>query len=105
MFFGVIFFDKVKIDDPVGAISVHLVCGVWGTLAVGIFGDLAGMSQIISQLIGIVAIGAFCVAFSFIVFFTLKKTTGIRVDEQEELEGLDINEHGMHAYPDFATKE
>jgi ammonium transporter, Amt family len=47
----------------------------------------------------------FCVAFSFIIFFTLKKTTGIRVDEQEELEGLDINEHGMHAYPDFATKE
>jgi len=103
--FGVIFFDKVKIDDPVGAISVHLVCGVWGTLAVGIFGDLAGMSQVISQLIGIVAIGAFCVAFSFIVFFTLKKTTGIRVDEQEELEGLDINEHGMHAYPDFATNK
>ncbi|HSI78486.1 MAG TPA: ammonium transporter [Lunatimonas sp.] len=103
--FGVLFFDKVRIDDPVGAISVHLVCGIWGTLAVGIFGDLAGMSQIISQLIGIVSIGAFCVAFTFIVLYTLKKTTGIRVDEQEELEGLDINEHGMHAYPDFATKE
>jgi Amt family ammonium transporter len=103
--FGVIFFDKVRIDDPVGAISVHLVCGIWGTLAVGIFGDLAGMSQVISQLIGIVAIGSFCVAFAFIILFTLKKTTGIRVDEQEELEGLDINEHGMHAYPDFATKE
>nr|MBI1228579.1 ammonium transporter [Cytophagales bacterium] len=103
--FGVIFFDKVKIDDPVGAISVHLVCGIWGTLAVGIFGDLAGGAQILSQVIGIVAIGAFCVIFSFIIFYALKKTIGIRVDEQEEVEGLDINEHGMHAYPDFATKE
>ncbi|WP_114748597.1 ammonium transporter [Pleomorphovibrio marinus] len=103
--FSVVFFDKVKIDDPVGAISVHLTCGVWGTLAVGIFGDLAGGAQLLSQTIGIVAIGAFCVVFSFIVFFLLKKTSGIRVDELEEVEGLDINEHGMHAYPDFATKE
>ncbi|GEO22004.1 ammonium transporter [Cyclobacterium qasimii] len=103
--FGVVLFDKIKIDDPVGAISVHLICGIWGTLAVGIFGDLAGMSQIISQLTGIVAIGAFCVAFSFIIFYVLKKTVGIRVDEQEETEGLDINEHGMRAYPDFETKE
>ncbi|SHM56367.1 ammonium transporter, Amt family [Cyclobacterium lianum] len=103
--FGVVLFDKIKVDDPVGAISVHLICGIWGTLAVGIFGDLAGGSQILSQLTGIVAIGAFCVAFSFVVFFVLKKTTGIRVDEREEIEGLDINEHGMHAYPDFATKE
>jgi Amt family ammonium transporter len=105
--FGVIFFDKIRIDDPVGAISVHLVCGLWGTLAVGIFGSLAGISQITSQLIGIGAIGAFCVAFSFIIFYTLKKTVGIRVPEQEEVEveGLDINEHGMHAYPDFAQNE
>lgn len=103
--FGVVFFDKIRIDDPVGAISVHLVCGIWGTLAVGIFGNLAGGSQIISQLIGIVTVAVFCVAFSFIVFFTLKKTIGIRVPEQEEVEGLDINEHGMHAYPDFAPNE
>lgn len=103
--FGVVLFDKIKIDDPVGAISVHLVCGIWGTLAVGIFGDLAGGSQILSQLVGIFSIGAFCVLFSFLVFFVLKKTIGIRVDEKEEIEGLDINEHGMHAYPDFATKE
>ncbi len=103
--FGVVFLDKIRIDDPVGAISVHLVCGIWGTLAVGIFGNLAGGSQIISQLIGILAVAAFCVAFSFIVFFTLKKTIGIRVPEQEEVEGLDINEHGMHAYPDFAQNE
>ncbi|AKP51694.1 ammonium transporter [Cyclobacterium amurskyense] len=103
--FGVVLFDKIKIDDPVGAIAVHLVCGIWGTLAVGIFGDLAGTSQILSQLIGIVSIGAFCITFSFLVFYALKKTVGIRVDEQEEVEGLDINEHGMHAYPDFETKE
>ncbi|MBD3628501.1 ammonium transporter [Cyclobacterium sp.] len=103
--FGVVLFDKIKIDDPVGAISVHLICGIWGTLAVGIFGDLSGGSQILSQLVGIFSIGAFCVLFSFLVFFVLKKTIGIRVDEREEIEGLDINEHGMHAYPDFATKE
>ncbi|MEX2512034.1 MAG: ammonium transporter [Cyclobacteriaceae bacterium] len=103
--FGVVFFDKIRIDDPVGAISVHLVCGIWGTLAVGFFGNLAGGGQILSQLIGIVSIGAFCVIFSFIVFYVLKKTVGIRVDENEEIEGLDINEHGMSAYPDFATKE
>lgn len=103
--FGVILFDNIKIDDPVGAISVHLICGIWGTLAVGIFGDLASGSQILSQLIGIVSIGALCISFSFVIFFILKKTIGIRVDEQEETEGLDINEHGMHAYPDFETKE
>lgn len=103
--FGVLFFDKVRIDDPVGAISVHLLCGIWGTLAVGIFGSLAGFSQIIAQLIGIGSIGAFCVAFSFTVFFVLKKTIGIRVPEHEEVEGLDVNEHGMHAYPDFAPNE
>ncbi|GAB3018419.1 ammonium transporter [uncultured Cyclobacterium sp.] len=103
--FGVILFDNIKIDDPVGAISVHLICGIWGTLAVGIFGDLASGSQVVSQLIGIVSIGALCVVFSFVLFFLLKKTTGIRVDKQEETEGLDINEHGMHAYPDFETKE
>ncbi|WP_209329853.1 ammonium transporter [Lunatimonas salinarum] len=103
--FGVIMFDKIKIDDPVGAISVHLICGIWGTLAVGIFGNLAGVGQLTSQLIGIVSIGVFCTAFAFILFFTLKKTIGIRVDETEEVEGLDINEHGMNAYPDFATKE
>ena len=103
--YGVIFFDKIRIDDPVGAISVHLLCGIWGTLAVGLFGNLAGTAQILSQLIGILSVGAFCVAFTFIVFYTLKKTIGIRVPEQEEVEGLDVNEHGMHAYPDFAPNE
>ena len=103
--FGVVFFDKIKIDDPVGAISVHLVGGVWGTLAVGLFGNLAGMDQVISQLIGIGAVGAFCFTTAFLIFFALKKTVGIRVDEKEEIEGLDINEHAMRAYPDFASKD
>lgn len=103
--FGVVLFDKIKIDDPVGAISVHLIGGIWGTLAVGLFGDLAGMDQVISQLIGIGATAIFCFATAWIIFFTLKKTVGIRVDEKEETEGLDINEHSMRAYPDFMTKD
>ncbi len=103
--FGVVLFDKIKIDDPVGAISVHLVGGIWGTLAVGLFGDLAGMDQVISQLIGIAAVGVFCFVAAFLIFFILKKTIGIRVDEKEEVEGLDINEHSMRAYPDFATRD
>ncbi|PZX59785.1 Amt family ammonium transporter [Algoriphagus ratkowskyi] len=102
---AVVFFDKIKVDDPVGAISVHLVGGIWGTLAVGIFGDLAGIGQLVSQLIGIVAVGSFCVIFAGVIFFAMKKTIGIRVDEAEETEGLDINEHRMRAYPDFATKD
>ena len=103
--FGVVLFDKIKIDDPVGAISVHLIGGIWGTLAVGLFGDLAGMNQVISQLIGIGATGIFCFGAAWLIFFTLKKTIGIRVDEKEEVEGLDINEHSMRAYPDFMTKD
>lgn len=103
--FAVVFFDKVKIDDPVGAISVHLIGGIWGTLAVGLFGNLAGLDQVISQLVGIGIVGAFCFGSSWLIFFTLKKTVGIRVDEREELEGLDINEHSMQAYPDFASKD
>lgn len=103
--FAVVLFDKIKIDDPVGAISVHLVCGIWGTLAVGLFGDLAGLPQIIAQLKGIAIVGAFCFVTSWLIFFTLKRTIGIRVDEKEEREGLDINEHSMQAYPDFASKD
>lgn len=102
---AVVFFDKVKVDDPVGAISVHLVGGIWGTLAVGIFGDLAGWDQFLSQLTGVGAVGLFCVMFSGLILYTLKRTVGIRVDQREEVEGLDINEHGMRAYPDFASKD
>lgn len=103
--FAVVFFDRIKIDDPVGAISVHLVGGIWGTLAVGLFGDLASLNQVWSQLLGIAVVGAFCFLTSWILFFSMKRTMGIRVDEREETEGLDINEHSMRAYPDFATKD
>jgi Amt family ammonium transporter len=103
--FAVVLFDKIKIDDPVGAISVHLVGGIWGTLAVGIFGDLASWGQFYSQLLGIAAVGLFCFVTSWLIFFSLKRTIGIRVDEKEEVEGLDINEHSMRAYPDFAPKD
>jgi Amt family ammonium transporter len=102
---GVILLDKLKLDDPVGAIAVHLICGIWGTLAVGIFGDKAGVDQFIDQLIGVAAVGAFCVSTSFIILFTIKKTIGLRVSEKEEIEGLDLHEHGMSAYPDFRMNE
>ncbi|MDF9798477.1 Amt family ammonium transporter [Catalinimonas alkaloidigena] len=98
---AVVFFDRMRIDDPVGAISVHLVCGVWGTLAVGLFGALASGAQIISQLIGIVSVGVFCLATSLLIFYVLKATIGIRVSKEEETEGLDIGEHKMRAYPDL----
>ena len=98
---GVVIFDKLRIDDPVGALSVHLVCGIWGTLAVGIFGNLAGPAQLMSQLIGVVAVGAASFSFAYLLFLALKYTLGIRVSETEEIDGLDIHEHGMHAYPDI----
>jgi Amt family ammonium transporter len=99
---SVLFFDKIKIDDPVGALSVHLVCGIFGTLAVGIFGAKAGMDQLISQLIGVAAIGVTTLVASFVIFAVIKMVSGIRVSAEEELEGLDIGEHGMEAYPGFA---
>ena len=78
--------DKLKLDDPVGAIAVHLGCGIWGTLAVGIFGNMAGTSQFITQLTGVFVIGAFCLISSFLILFTIKKTMGLRVSKEEELE-------------------
>lgn len=101
--FSVILLDKLKVDDPVGAISVHFTCGVWGTLAVGLFGEKAGGAQLVSQLIGVVAICTTAFVFALVVFGILKATVGIRVSSDEELEGLDIGEHGMAAYPDFNT--
>jgi Amt family ammonium transporter len=98
---AVVFFDKLKIDDPVGALSVHLVCGIWGTLAVGFFGSIAGFKQILYQLAGILSVGLFTIAFTFALWMVLRKTIGIRVSEAEEIEGLDFGEHGMEAYPDF----
>ena len=102
--FAVSFIDRLKLDDPVGAIAVHLICGIWGTLAVGIFSTNPDHT-FIAQLIGVIAYAVFCILTSFIIIFILKKTMGIRVSEREELEGLDAYEHGMNAYPDFRLNE
>ena len=98
---AVLGFDKLRIDDPVGAISVHLVCGIWGTLCVGLFGAKAGLGQLISQVIGIAAIGVFTFVFAYLLFLVVKAVMGLRVSEEEEVGGLDIGEHGNEAYPDF----
>ncbi len=114
--FAVVFFDRIGIDDPVGATSVHLGCGVFGTICVGLFAKEGvttlsgvnglfyggGFKQLGTQLIGIVAVGAFVFLTSCIVWCVLKATIGIRVSREEELAGLDIGEHGNMAYPDFA---
>ncbi len=102
---GVVLLDKLKLDDPVGAIAVHLMCGIWGTLAVGFFGSKAGLEQIKIQLIGIAVIGVFCVVCAFIILFAIKKTLGLRVSEKEEIEGLDMHEHGMSAYAGFGSND
>lgn len=102
--FAVLLFDRIKVDDPVGALSVHLVCGIWGTMAVGILGKAAGMNQFLLQLLGIGACGAAAFILSFIVFALLKYTIGIRVDLEDEIYGLDNKEHYMEAYPNFMTK-
>ena len=100
--FSVIFFDKIRIDDPVGAISVHGVCGAWGTLAAGIF-NIGGTSvKILSvQCIGIVSCFAWTFCTAFILFKVIDSTMGLRVSPEEEMEGLDATEHGGNAYPDF----
>ena len=89
---------KLKIDDPVGAISVHLVCGIWGTLAVGLFGNIASIDQFVSQLIGVVSIGAFCTVFAFLTFTAIRLWVGLRVSEEVEHAGLDMQEHGISGY-------
>jgi Amt family ammonium transporter len=102
---GIALIDKLKLDDPVGAVAVHLICGIWGTLAVGIFGAMAGFDQFLVQLIGVGIVGAFCVTTSFIILMIVKATTGLRVDKEEEINGLDLSEHGMEAYADFRINE
>lgn len=92
--------DKLKIDDVVGAISVHLVAGIWGTLVVGIPG-LNGSGDFMTQLIGVVVIGVFVTVVSAIVWLVLKAVTGLRPSEEEEMTGLDVSELGMEAYPEF----
>ena len=96
--FSVIALDRIRLDDPVGAISVHLICGIWGTLAVGIF---VADKSFVTQLIGVAAAGAVCFPAALILLGALKATVGIRVSRSEELGGLDIGEHGMEAYSGF----
>lgn len=115
----VIFFDRVRVDDPVGATSVHLVCGVLGTLFVGIFAEDwvspnttgngllfgGGATLLMAQLKGVLAVGAFTLIASAVVWLAIKATMGIRVSLHEEIEGLDIGEHGNQAYPDFVANK
>jgi Amt family ammonium transporter len=113
---AVLAFDRWGIDDPVGALSVHLVCGVFGTLAVGLFADSSaapvtgpanglffggGLGQLWAQFVGVVAVGAYTFGVSLLAWAAIKLVMGLRVSEQEELEGLDLGEHGITAYPDF----
>jgi len=99
---SVLFFDRIRVDDPVGAISVHGVCGAWGTLAAGIFNIGGTSGKIIGvQLLGIGACFVWTFSMAFIMFKLIEKTIGLRVSAEEELEGLDFSEHGGNAYPDF----
>ncbi|MHC2067158.1 ammonium transporter [Bremerella sp. T1] len=106
-----VMFDKLKIDDPVGAVSVHGVCGAWGTLAIGLFhmdnGLLlgGGTKQFVIQLIGIAAGFVWAFGVSFVIFNLIKFTMGLRVSAEEEMAGLDITEHGMYAYPAHLVTE
>jgi ammonium transporter, Amt family len=114
---SVLFFDKIKIDDPVGATSVHLVCGIFGTVCVGLFAQDqftpnttgnglffgGGAKLLLAQLAGIVGVGAFVFTTSLIFWNIIRATIGVRVSPEEEIEGLDIGEHGNMAYPDFVT--
>ncbi|NRB65111.1 MAG: ammonium transporter, partial [Saprospiraceae bacterium] len=102
--FSVVFFDKRKIDDPVGATSVHMVCGIWGTLAVGIFGSKAGLGQLWVQFYGVLAVGAFAFITAYALMYVLDKTIGVRVSAQYEEKGLDVSEHDMHAYETSVEK-
>lgn len=111
--FSVLFFDRIRIDDPVGAVSVHGVCGAWGTIAVGLFanreGEVEGLfyggggSQLVSQLIGVVAVFVFVTIASGALFLAIKALFGLRVPEEEEIEGLDRSEHGLHGYGEDTT--
>ncbi|MFA5092472.1 MAG: ammonium transporter [Candidatus Omnitrophota bacterium] len=117
--FSVIFFDKVRLDDPVGALSVHLVNGVFGTLCVGLFAQdkIAGISihnglfygggwkLFTTQLAGVLGVAVFTFVISLIFWVILKYTMGVRVSLKEEIEGLDIGEHGNSAYPEFSGRK
>lgn len=112
---AVMMFDRLKIDDPVGALSVHLVNGIFGTLAVGLFAQDkitgtatgsglffgGGLKLLASQAIGVVAVGAFTFVLALVVWYVIRLVMGMRVSREEEIAGLDLGEHGMKAYPDF----
>ncbi len=110
---GVRLLDKVGVDDPVGAVPVHGMNGIWGTLSVGIWGQQAfglardgllhggGLTQLGVQALGAVVVSLFAMASMGVVFFAIKRTIGLRVSRDEELRGLDIGEHGMEAYAGF----
>lgn len=113
---SVLFFDKVlRIDDPVGAVSVHAICGTWGTLSLGLFAQDVfspgttgngllfggGMKLLIAQFIGVISVFFWCMVAGLLLFYIIKKTVGLRVSKDEELRGLDIDEHGMEAYSGF----
>ena len=104
--------DKLKVDDPVGAVSVHGACGIFGTIAVGFFDYNdglfygGGVHHLLIQLLGLACIIAWVAITMFIVFTILKKTIGLRVSAEEEIEGLDSTEHGLESgYPDFLTRQ
>lgn len=99
---SVVLMDKIKVDDPVGAVSVHLVCGVWGTVAVGIFSTNPAHT-LGTQLMGVAAYAGFTVISSAVLFFGVKAVMGLRVSAEEEVEGLDAGEHAMHAYDFLST--
>ena len=99
--FGVSFFDKVRIDDPVGALSVHLVNGIWGTIAVGIFASNGDDITLLGQLKGIILIGIFAFVSSYIILFIINKIMPLRAGNDEEMQGLDVEECGIEAYPEF----
>ena len=98
VFYAVPFFDKLRIDDPVGALSVHLVNGIWGTVATGIWGEGVSLA---AQIKGVVVVGLFAFIISYIVIFAINKAVKFRTDEDNEVEGLDVSECGIEAYPEF----
>lgn len=108
---AVVMFDRLKIDDPVGALAVHLFNGIFGTICVGLFAQEGGLfygggfKLLGSQLLAVVSVGGFVFFGSLFVWWLIKKTIGLRVSLKEELEGLDIGEHGMQAYPEFVTRK
>ena len=99
--FGVSFFDKIRIDDPVGALSVHLVNGIWGTLAVGIFASNGDDITLMGQLKGIIVVGIFAFISSYVILYIINKIVPLRAENDEEMQGLDVEECGIEAYPEF----